>query len=101
MIGSIFGSLPVAFDTGGIHDTVEHLNTSNNTGNGFLFDVYDGPGLEWAINEAMKFYSMPGEVKEQQISRVMKEGRERFNLEETAKDYIRLYEKMLQRPLVV
>lgn len=101
MIGSIFGSLPIAFDTGGLHDTVEHLNSDENTGNGFLFKVFDGPGLEWAINQAMKFYTRPADRKEQQISRIMKEGRERFNLSETAKNYIRLYEKMLHRPLVV
>ena len=101
MIGSIFGSLPVAFDTGGLHDTVEQLNMKNHTGNGFLFKYYDGPGLEWAINEAMQFYAQPEDLKEQQISRIMKEGMERFNLKETAKKYIVLYEKMLQRPLVV
>ncbi|MBS3776486.1 MAG: glycogen/starch synthase, partial [Bacteroidales bacterium] len=101
MIGSIFGSLPIAFDTGGLHDTVEHLNSDENTGNGFLFKVFDGPGLEWAINQAMKFYTLPADRKEQQISRIMKEGSERFNLSETAKNYIRLYEQMLHRPLVV
>lgn len=101
MIGSIFGSLPIAFDTGGLHDTVEHLNVKNDTGNGFLFEVFDAGGLEWAINEAMSFYTLPYNKKEKQISRIMKEGMERFNLSETAKKYITLYEKMLNRPLVV
>jgi len=101
MIGSIFGTLPVAFDTGGLHDTVEHLNVDENRGNGFLFNVFDGPGLEWAIAQAMEFYRYPREVKERQISRIMKESQERFNLSQTAHQYIELYEKMLHRPLVV
>ena len=101
MIGSIFGSLPIAFDTGGLHDTVEHLNSDKNTGNGFLFKNFDSSGLEWAINQAVQFYSSDEAVKQKQISRIMKEGRERFNLAETAKNYIRIYEKMLNRPLVV
>jgi ADP-glucose type glycogen/starch synthase len=101
MIGSLFGSLPVAFDTGGLHDTVGHLDVKNNRGNGFLFNVFDGPGLEWAVGQAMEFFRMPGEVREQQLSRIMKESRERFNLSRTARQYIELYEKMLHRPLVV
>jgi starch synthase/alpha-amylase len=49
----------------------------------------------------MEFFRMPGEVREQQLSRIMKESRERFNLSRTARQYIELYEKMLHRPLVV
>jgi ADP-glucose type glycogen/starch synthase len=101
MIGSIFGTLPIAFDTGGLHDTVTHLDPGNNTGNGFLFEVYDGPGFEWAIDEAIKFYDLPEEKKEIQISRIMKKSKEKFNLGETARKYTNLYEKMLKRPLVV
>jgi ADP-glucose type glycogen/starch synthase len=101
MIGSIFGSLPIAFDTGGLHDTVNHLDIENETGNGFLFKVFDGPGLEWAIDEAINFYNLPEETKEKQIQRIMKESQVRFSLSETAKKYINLYEKMLKRPLVV
>ena len=41
MIAPIYGSLPVAFDTGGIHDTIIHLDVDNNTGNGFLFKFFD------------------------------------------------------------
>jgi ADP-glucose type glycogen/starch synthase len=101
MIGSKFGSLPIAFDTGGLHDTVDDLDIGQNRGNGFLFKVFDGPGLQWAIDQAMEFYMLPGEVKEKQVSRIMKEAAERFNLSQTAEKYIGLYEKMLQRPLVV
>jgi len=101
MIGSIYGSLPIAFDTGGLHDTVEHLDVEENRGNGFVFKVFDAPGLEWAIDQAMQFYMMPLDVRKQQISRVMKESIERFNLSQTAQQYIELYEKMLNRPLVV
>jgi ADP-glucose type glycogen/starch synthase len=100
MIGSIFGSLPIAFDTGGLHDTVFHLNIEKNTGNGFIFNVFDSHGLEWAISEAMHFYDHPPEMKEKQISRIMKESIKKFNLAETAKKYTGLYEKMIKRPLV-
>jgi starch synthase/alpha-amylase len=60
MIAPIYGSLPVAHDTGGIHDTIAHLNTEKNTGNGILFETYDSNGLLWAIDQAMNFYSLPG-----------------------------------------
>ena len=37
MIAPLYGTLPVAHDTGGIHDTITHMDVSKNTGNGFLF----------------------------------------------------------------
>ncbi len=101
MIGSIYGSLPVAHDTGGIHDTVDHINIKENKGNGFLFEIFDAKGLSWAINEAMKFFALPDSIRERQISRIMAQSLDRFNHTVTAGTYIRLYEKMLQRPLVI
>jgi len=100
MIGAIYGSLPIAYDTGGIHDTIVHLNIEENTGNGFLFKYHDSNGLWWAIEQAMAFYQLPSSVKNAQIQRIMVESRETFNHDVTAQHYIQLYEKMLDRPLL-
>ena len=73
MICQIYGSLPVARDTGGIHDTVSQLDTANDKGNGFLFRDFDSQGLSWAIDQAMVFHAKPATVKRQQITRIMKD----------------------------
>jgi len=100
MIGPIYGSLPVAHDTGGIHDTATHLDVSKDVGNGFLFKTFDPGGLSWAVDQAMKFYMMPSNQKERQIRRIMTESAVTFNHQATAKQYIDIYEKMLRRPLI-
>jgi starch synthase len=100
MIGPIYGVLPVAHDTGGIHDTVFQLDVSKDTGNGFLFNTFDSGGLSWAIDQAMQFYRMSSDIKDRQIRRIMTESAAIFNHQVTAKQYIDLYEKMLQRPLI-
>jgi starch synthase/alpha-amylase len=101
MIGPIYGALPVAHDTGGIHDTVCHIDVNHDSGNGFLFEVFDANGLLWAIDQAMQFYKLPEPKKGRQIERIMEESIEKFNHSVTARKYIDLYEKMLQRPLIV
>ena len=101
MIAPIYGALPVVHDTGGIHDTIFHLDVDNNTGNGFLFETYDSNGLMWAIEQAMGFYNLPSKVKQRQIRRIMKQSAENFTHAVTARHYIELYEKMLRRPLIV
>ena len=100
MIGAIYGALPVVHDTGGLHDTVVHLNLEKNSGNGFVFQTYDSGGLFWAMQEAMKFYKLAEKTKARQIERIMTESAATFNHDVTAKQYIKLYEKMLQRPLI-
>jgi len=100
MIAPIYGTLPVVHDTGGIHDTVTHLDIKENTGNGFLFKTFDSNGLFWAIQQAMLFYNLPAKEKKKQIKRIMKESAAGFTHAATASQYIKLYEKMLQRPLI-
>ncbi|MGB2930355.1 MAG: glycogen/starch synthase [Desulfobacterales bacterium] len=99
MIGPLYGALPVAYNTGGLHDTVIHMDVDSNTGNGFLFKNYDTNGLFWAIKEAMRFYNLSRELKSQQIERVMIQSAASFNHSIMASQYIELYEKMLDRPL--
>jgi len=100
MVSSIYGSLPVARDTGGLHDTVTHLDVARNAGNGFVFETYDSNGLLWGIDQAMAFYRQPAAVKQTQITRIMAESINRFSHAETAKQYFHIYERMLARPLV-
>ena len=100
MQAPIYGSLAVAHNTGGLHDTVEPLDVGASTGNGFRFDTYDSNGLFWAMDRAMDFFHLLGDVREAQVARIMRESLARFNHEACAKEYIKLYEKMLDRPLV-
>jgi starch synthase/alpha-amylase len=100
MIAPIYGALPVAHETGGIHDTIMHLNADQDTGNGFLFETYDAAGLYWAVNQAMDFFKLPKAQKRRQIERIMQQSAASFNHANTARKYIDLYEKMLERPLI-
>lgn len=100
MIAPIYGSLSVAHATGGIRDTVTHLDVRSNSGNGFLFEIFDAEGLSWAIDQAMVFYSLPRDVRNVQVKRIMLHAAATFNHEVTAQSYIDLYERMLNRPLL-
>ena len=92
--------MPVAHDTGGIHDTITHMDVDSNTGNGFLFKDFDSNGLSWAIDEAIEFYNLPLKIKKTQIERIMTQSAATFSHAVTARQYIDLYEKMLARPLI-
>jgi ADP-glucose type glycogen/starch synthase len=100
MISPIYGTLPIVHNTGGLHDTIRHLDMKGKTGNGFVFNTYDSGGLFWGIEQAMKFYKLPAEEKFKHISRIMKEAKAEFNHDVTARKYIDIYESMLNRPLV-
>jgi ADP-glucose type glycogen/starch synthase len=100
MTSAIYGSLPIARDTGGLHDSVSHIDVENNTGNGILFESYDAGGLAWAFEQAMAFYRLDSHTRGTQIGRIMQESKDRFNHAVTAQEYIDIYQQMLNRPLV-
>lgn len=99
MIGAIYGTLPIVHATGGLKDTVEHLDIKNDKGNGFSFNNYDSSALAWAIKEAMKFYSLDKETRNKQITRIMAESDARFRHEQTAGEYVKLYEQIVHHPV--
>ena len=100
MTAPLYGSLPVVHSTGGLYDTVRHLDIASSTGNGFRFDHYDSKGFRWAIDQAMEFHALPREIRERETRRVMIESEREFSHKEVARRYINIYEEMLARPLV-
>jgi len=100
MTAPLYGSLPVVHATGGLYDTVQHLDLDHSTGNGFRFDHYGAAGFRWAIDRAMDFHALPSDVRQREISRIMVESAHQFSHKEVARRYIEIYEDMLERPLV-
>ena len=100
MISPLYGTLPIVHATGGLWDTVHHLDMDNNTGNGFRFEIYGAAGLRWAIDSALAFHAQPEAVRAAHISRIMQESAVEFSHETCARQYFDIYESMLKRPLV-
>ena len=100
MISCMYGTLPVVRNTGGLHDSIQHLDLKKGTGNGFVFDDYDAGGLLWGMDQAMAFHRLPKAAHATQTKRIMREAEERFNHSVTAQAYIEIYQQMLNRPLV-
>ena len=100
MVAPMYGTLAIARNTGGLHDTVIPIDAASQTGNGILFNDYDPGAILWAVGEAVAFHRLPDDVRLANIQRVMMESRERFNHDVCARAYIDMYERMLARPLV-
>lgn len=97
MVALKYGSLPIVHRTGGLRDTVSHLDSQQRSGNGFVFETHDCGGLRWAIDEAIRFFIRPAGEREREISRIMKESRRTFSAEATADAYMKIYERLSGR----
>ncbi len=85
-----YGTVPIVRTTGGLVDTVEEYNYDNGTGNGFTFHDYIGSGMMWAVNNAINAYNQP-----EHWNKVVNNAiNTRFSWENSAKDYINLYNKI-------
>ncbi len=95
MVGPKYGTLAIACDTGGLHDTVESIDLDRGTGNGFLFKDYSIEGLWWGIEQAMAFHLKPKAWKIKHLQRIMKEADQAFSHARTAENYMAIYRKVL------
>jgi starch synthase/alpha-amylase len=100
MIAPLYGCLPVVHATGGLRDTVRHLDVVAARGNGFRFEDADSNGLRWAVDRAMEFLALPHEVREREIRRIMDESGLEFDPARFTRSYMDLYERLLERPIV-
>jgi len=91
LIAMKYGTIPVVRHTGGLVDTVPPFNEDLSDGNGFVFKDYSSAGLTGAVKNAINAYNKnPG--WERAISRLMKNN---FSWDESAKKYVKIYEKAL------
>ncbi len=51
-----YGTVPIVRETGGLADSVQQIDPSDQTGNGILFRDYNAQGLDWALNRALDMY---------------------------------------------
>lgn len=98
MIGPRYGTLAIARATGGLKDTVVPLDETRTTGNGFLFEAHTADALAGSIAAAVRFHREPLELRRTALRRIMRESLERFSLENTAKAYLEVYERLVSGP---
>jgi starch synthase len=54
-----YGTVPLVRRTGGLADSVEHYDPASGRGTGVVFNDFDPPALEWALNTALDLYAQP------------------------------------------
>ncbi len=88
-----FGTIPIVRRTGGLADTVVDYEQMNGTGNGFVFSTYDAKSLLKTIKRALNVYK-DTKIWKSLISRAMKSD---FSWEQSARKYLKLYEKLVRQ----
>jgi ADP-glucose type glycogen/starch synthase len=97
VVGQFYGTPPVVRKTGGLADTVKHLSYNGIDGNGFVFEEHNGEGFMFGIREAVSFYHRDEPFKSRVLERIVRESMVRFNIRETAKKYIEVYQEIFTR----
>ena len=86
-----YGTVPIVRRTGGLADSVEHYDRASGTGTGIVFNDFDSPALEWALNTALDLYAEPD-----QWTRIMRNGMERdFSWKHQGELYVALYRQLI------
>jgi len=103
-IGNLYGATATNRDTGGYHDKIRDLclkvdGAPEDEGNGFLFQNYDTGGLWYGLSRSVQFHRRPMDIREQQIKRIMREARKKYDLDNMVDAYLRLYERLNGCPL--
>lgn len=86
-----YGTIPIVRATGGLDDTIQQFDQNSGEGTGFRFVQYEAGAFLDQIKEALKvFEDRPGWM------RLVKRGmQEDFSWEKSAREYVALYEKVI------
>jgi starch synthase len=91
MYSQRYGTVPIVRRTGGLADSVEHYDAASGTGTGVVFNDFDAPALEWALNLALDLYAQP-----LQWARLRANGMARdFSWQHQGGEYLSLYRRIL------
>lgn len=93
MISFKYGAIPIVRQTGGLKDSVQEFDPKTGEGNGFTFVEYKSENFFGAIKKALNVYK----DKECWRSLVKKVMGLDFSWRSSAKDYIKLYNRILKK----
>jgi len=89
-----YGCVPVVRETGGLADTVLDFNPETGKGNGFVFKNYDKYSFFAQIIRALETFRYK-KVWRKIVENAMSAD---FSWENSAKEYVKLYEQVLEKP---
>ncbi len=95
MVGQKYGTLPIVHATGGLVDTVKHIDLKKGTGSGFVFEHYTPSSLAWGIDEAIRFYKQKPEAKNEHIRKIMFNSYKTFHSSKVAHNYKSIYSDLM------
>ncbi|MGA2967612.1 MAG: glycogen/starch synthase [Candidatus Levyibacteriota bacterium] len=90
MIAMLYGTIPIAHKTGGLIDSIKDGY------NGFLFSDYSSEDLEAKVMKAVKMWSNEKPVYEAMVEHALATD---FSWKKNAKEYLVLYNKLLENKL--
>ncbi|MBN4050861.1 glycogen synthase GlgA [bacterium AH-315-K05] len=91
MIALRYGSLPIVRETGGLKDTITSYNEFTGEGNGFTFSDYNAHDMLFTINRAVGLYK-----NKKTWNKIVQNAMRCDNSwENSASEYINLYEKLM------
>jgi starch synthase len=89
-----YGTVPVVRRTGGLADSVRHFDVSTGEGTGCVFNDYDAPAVEWALNTALDWFA-----NGESWHRLMQNGmREDFSWGRQVSKYVEVFRASLDQP---
>lgn len=88
-----YGTVPVVRRVGGLADTVEEFNPKTGKGTGFLFDKYSAQEMLKALKRALSVYGNRKAWLKLMRNAMSKD----FSWNTSAKEYVKLYEKLLSK----
>ena len=84
-----YGALPVVNRTGGLNDTVTHIEVDSDEGNGFIFDEYNAHKMFEQIRRAKRIY----DEEPERFNRFVKQAFDtNFDWEQQSKEDYNVYE---------
>jgi starch synthase len=86
-----YGTVPVVRRTGGLADSVQPYDAASGAGTGVVFNDFDSPALEWALNTTLDLYAQPA-----QWARLRENGMQQdFSWQSQAAQYVALYRRLI------
>lgn len=88
MIAERYGTLPIARDTGGLHDTILPYPECGSSSTGFLFKDFDEGGLRYGCEKALEVYGNPQKLRKMRLSAMAMD----HGWKASAEKYLELYQ---------